>query len=71
VPVDPVIFYPYTNIPVEIVVNPYVGVPENPNIPVTDNSFKPDPIIIENDPFKNTGRGKGSLNYQLNQLIYR
>jgi hypothetical protein len=74
VPVEPIIFYPYTNIPVEVVVNPYVGVPENPYIPVTDNTFKPNPIFVENDPYSGDGRGgrgKGSLDYELNQMIYR
>ena len=71
VPENPIIFYPYTDIPVPLVVNPYVGVPENPYIPVTDNTFKADPIYVEQDPFEKIIRGKGSVDYELNQVIYK
>lgn len=71
VPENPVLFYPYTDIPIEVVVNPYVGVPQNPYVPVTDNTFKSDPIYVESDPFANTGRSKGSVDYELNQMLYR
>ena len=71
IPDNPTIFYPYTTIPVEVVVNPYVGVPQNPDVPVTDNTFKPVVVVVEQDPFETTGRGKGSLDYELNQILYR
>jgi hypothetical protein len=71
VPENPVIFYPYTDIPVPLIVNPYVGVPQNPDKPVTDNTFKADPIYVEQDPFENTARSKGSVDYEINQMINR
>lgn len=71
IPNNPTIFYPNTSIPVEVVVNPYVGIPQNPYVPVTDNSFKPVMVEVEQDPFGNIGRGKGSLDYELNQMLYR
>lgn len=73
VPDNPTIFQPYTDIPVEIIVNPYVGVPENTNIPVTDNSFKDAVIVSEPDPFDyiNTNYGKEAVNKELNQMLYR
>lgn len=56
-------FYPYTDIPIQAVVNPYVGVPQKPYVPVM--------VEVEQDPYGNIGRGKGSLDYGLNQMLYR
>jgi hypothetical protein len=71
VPENPVIFYPYSDKPIEVILNPYVGIPQNSYVQVTDNTFNRDIIFVEQDPFKGTARGKGSLDYELNQLIYR
>jgi hypothetical protein len=70
VPGNPVIFYPYTDKPIEVILNPYVGIPQNPYGQVTDNTFNRDIIFVEQDPYMGIGRGKGSLDYELNQMLY-
>ena len=72
VPENPIIFYPYTDIPVEVVVNPYVGVPQSPFVPVSDNSFKEPVLVYQVDPYEglNTNYGKEAVNKELNQLLY-
>lgn len=72
VPVNPVIFTPYTSTPVAIVVNPTVGVPSNPT-PVSEYVKPlPDFTFYENDPYEKIwSNNKSSVNKDLEELLYR